>query len=224
MVPNVFVEHFCLFENSPTNGGTSNKLWAIAMVQLCPIALDPRWGDDVTWNLIIAIPIWQLSLSPWGGEICPLCAKPQHRVMPTSSQRWKMRTATGIFKVTRSVFNSRRSWSCLARLLNRLCRPSHFVPAMKWSSWQVQSVSSLLNLKVARQSWIVWNSTILLDLLLKNRDVLCLTGKEVVVLFRKNLPNIILAYIDSSRSLKATIQKFSLEYKLHKQLVKQFFN
>ena len=47
IIPNLFFENAFLQISQRirvTNGGTSNKLWAIAMVQLCPIALDPRCG------------------------------------------------------------------------------------------------------------------------------------------------------------------------------------
>ena len=160
-----------------------------------------------------------VSLSPWGGEICPLCAKPQHRVMPTKPGKDSLRTATAIFNKKCLQFRHWRSsgWSSLAPLLNRLCWPSHFVPAMKWS--RRKPVSSSLNLKVAipdsrgscETAWSCWICC------WKTETCWAWRARRSSQLYpcfysERTSPTSFLAYIDSPRSLKTKIQKFSLEW------------
>ena len=139
-------KEFCIFEWKKTE----ERATSFGLLPWCSFVQLP-WTQGVGWCDLNCPWLWcQVVMVPlrWS-DMSAVCKAATSSDADKARERWKLRTATAIFNKKCLQFRHWRSsgWSSLAPLLNRLCWPSHFVPAMKWS--RRKPVSSWLNLKVA---------------------------------------------------------------------------
>ena len=206
-------KEFCIFEWKKNRRNEQQALGYChgAALSNCP---GPKvWGGDVTWTIHGC----DMSLSPWGGAICPLCAKPQHRVMPTKpgkDENWEQQPPSS----TRSVFNfatEGRPDGLVSLLCSTVCADHHTL-YLPWSD--IEGSLSVLD------STLKWPYLTVVDSVKQHDPVgfavekqrpagLDGQGGQLYPCFysERTSPTSFLAYIDSPRSLKATIQKFCLE-------------
>lgn len=214
IVPNLFVEHVLFEVHQPTE----ERATSFGLLPWCSFVQLP-WTQGVGWCDLncpwlcsqVIVPLrWRDMSAVCKAATSSDADKARERFIENSNRRLQQEVS--------SIRHWRSSGrSSLAPLLNRLCWPSHFVPAMKWS--RRKPVSSWLNLKVAipdsrgscETAWSCWICC------WKTETCWAWRARRSSQLYRcfyseRTSPTSFLAYIDSPRSLKTKIQKFSLEW------------